>query len=164
VGTNPLRCRDCSFSFFFNPTVAAGAFLFDAADRALFIRRANDPAKGSLAIPGGFIDVGETLESGLRREIEEEVGLAVAELQYVCSDINDYIYDGVTYPVVDCIFTGRVTDPNAARSLDGVAGIEWCMLRDVREDDLAFASIRAGRRALLREQSGQHGHQGHRTA
>jgi ADP-ribose pyrophosphatase YjhB (NUDIX family) len=147
VGANPLKCG-CGFTYFFNPTVAAGAFLFDPAGRALFIRRSNEPAKGLLAVPGGFIDLGETLEAGLRRELREEVGLVVTELRFVCSEENAYPYEGVTYPVVDCLFAGKVTDPKAAKPLDGVARIEWHELSAVRDDELAFPSIRTGRRKL----------------
>jgi ADP-ribose pyrophosphatase YjhB (NUDIX family) len=149
AGTNPLTCPACGFTFFFNPTVAGGVFLFDPDDRVLFIRRANEPAKGMLAVPGGFIDFGETLEEGLRREVREEVGLEVIALRYVCSETNEYPYRGVTYPVVDCLFAGRVTDGGSAAPLDGVAGIEWHRLAAVRDEDLAFPSIRTGRRTLL---------------
>jgi ADP-ribose pyrophosphatase YjhB (NUDIX family) len=153
-GKNPLRCGGCGFTFFFNPTVAAGAFLFDPAGQCLFIRRANDPAIGALAIPGGFVDFGEPLEVALPREIQEEVGVTVTDLRFVCSAVNDYPYAGVTYPVVDCIFAGTMRDPSAARPLDAVAGIEWHRLVDVREEELAFPSIRIGRRALLAGKTG----------
>src|SRR5439155_25600969 len=122
---------------------------FDPAGRVLFIRRANEPAKGTLAVPGGFIDLGETLEAGLRRELREEVGLVVPDLRFVCSEVNHYLFAGVTYPVVDCLFAGTVADAAAAEPLDGVARIEWHRLADVREEDLAFPSIRTGRRILL---------------
>ena len=88
------------------------------------------------------MDAGERLEIALAREIEEEVGLTVADLRYVCSEVNDYPFAGVIYPVVDCIFTGKVTNPEAARPLDGVAGIEWRALDAVRDEELAFPSIR----------------------
>jgi ADP-ribose pyrophosphatase YjhB (NUDIX family) len=149
VGSNPLKCTECGFTFFFNPTIAAGAFLFDPADRVLFIRRAHEPAKGALAVPGGFIDFGETVEAGLRRELHEEVGLIVTELRFLCSDVNHYPFLGVTYPVVDCLFAGNVADPATAKPLDGVAKIEWHRLTDLREEELAFPSIRTARRKLL---------------
>jgi ADP-ribose pyrophosphatase YjhB (NUDIX family) len=148
-GANPLDCVDCGFVFFFNPTVAAGAFLFDPAGRVLFIRRAHDPAKGMLAVPGGFVDFGEPVERGLRRELQEEVGLDVEVLRFVCSEVNNYPYRGLTYPVVDCLFVGNVPDPAAAKPLDGVAQIEWHRLDEVKEEELAFPSIRTGRRFLL---------------
>jgi len=103
-----------------------------------------------LAIPGGFIDVDEPVEVGLRREIREEVGFDVGDLRYVGSDVNHYPYQGVTYPVVDCLFAGAVPAGANARPLDAVAGIEWHRLADVRGEDLAFPSIRTGRRLLLR--------------
>jgi NADH pyrophosphatase NudC (nudix superfamily) len=60
-----LHCAACDFLHHFNPAIAAGVFLF--------IRRAPDPAVGKLALPGGFVDFGETAEEALKREILEEV-------------------------------------------------------------------------------------------
>jgi ADP-ribose pyrophosphatase YjhB (NUDIX family) len=135
--------------FYFNPTVAAGAFLLDSANRALWIRRAHEPRQGTLAIPGGFIDFGETLEDGLRREIREEVGLDVGELRMVASGVNEYPYRGVIYSVVDCVFAGRIRPGMEPQALDGVAGLEWHPLDAVRDEEIAFPSVRLGRAALL---------------
>ncbi|OWK38484.1 NUDIX domain-containing protein [Fimbriiglobus ruber] len=144
VGASPFECAACGLTFFFNPAVAAGAFLFDEAGRALFLRRAHEPAKGKLAIPGGFIDFNETAEDGLRREVLEETGLEIADLVFIGSSLNNYLYRDVTYPVVDLIFTARALDPAAARPLDGVAALDWRRVADVDPDELAFNSIRMG--------------------
>lgn len=149
-GATPFRCGGCGLTYFLNPTVAAAAYIFDHAGRALFIRRANEPAKGKLAIPGGFIDVGETAEEALRREVREEVGIEIDRPAYLGSWTNEYPYRGVTYPVVDLVFTARAVNPGAAQSLDAVAGLDWRPVAGVDPDELAFPSLRGGREVLMR--------------
>lgn len=140
-GVNPLTCPACDFVYYFNPTVAACAFVFDPTGRVLFFRRAREPRKGRLAVPGGFLDIGETAEEGVRREAREEVGLDLHRLTYLGSCVNHYPYRGVTYPVVDLIFTAYTPTPEKAIPLDEVASMEWQRLEDVTPNDLAFPSI-----------------------
>jgi ADP-ribose pyrophosphatase YjhB (NUDIX family) len=145
---SPLRCVACGLVFFFNPTVAAAAFLADSAGRVLFIRRAREPSAGKLGVPGGFIDFGESAEEGLRREVGEEVGVAIDQLAFLVSVPNLYDYREVTYPVVDLYFTAVVVNPGLARPLDGVAGIEWRRPRDVPDEEIAFSSLRMALKTL----------------
>ena len=149
VGRVPLRCAACGLVFFFNPTVAAAAWVFDADRRALFLRRSHEPAKGKLAIPGGFVDIGETAEQALRRELREEVGLEVGPVAFVGSYPNLYPYRDVTYPVLDLIFTATAIEASSARPLDGADDIAWKRLADVAPDDLAFPSMRESLKVLL---------------
>jgi ADP-ribose pyrophosphatase YjhB (NUDIX family) len=139
---SPFRCVGCSLAYYFNPTVAAAAVVYDAIGRALFIRRAKEPSLGKLAVPGGFIDFGESAEEGLRREVREEVGIEIDRLQFLVSFPNIYPYAGVTYPVVDLYFTAVAVNPEAARPLDAVLGIEWRYPHEVPEAEIAFDSLR----------------------
>ena len=148
VGRIPLQCSACPFVYYFNPTVAAAAYLFNQQGESLFIRRAKEPAKGKLAIPGGFIDFQETAEAALEREVLEEVGLKIEQIRYLGSCTNDYNYRGVVYPVVDLIFTANAIQADQAQPLDGVAGVEWKRVSDVDPEELAFPSLRMGLKLL----------------
>jgi ADP-ribose pyrophosphatase YjhB (NUDIX family) len=139
----PFHCDACSFHYYFNPCVAVAAIVLDPDDRALFIRRANEPAKGRLAVPGGFLDLGETAEIALRREIKEEVNLEVGPLDFLCTALNAYDYRGVTYPVLDLAFVARANSINDIAALDGVESYCWHKPFDVDPEDIAFPSIRA---------------------
>jgi len=145
---NPLRCGVCAFSFYFNPTVASAVFIKNTAGELLFIRRAKDPGKGMLGLPGGFIDIGESAEDGVRREVMEEVGLTIVDLSYLCSCPNEYSYGGVVYAVCDLIYTAVAVQPEEAQALDGVEACEWRRLGDVAERELAFPSMRLGLQIL----------------
>jgi ADP-ribose pyrophosphatase YjhB (NUDIX family) len=136
-----FRCGGCGFQYYFNPAIAAAAFVLDKDGLALFIRRAKNPAKGKLAIPGGFIDSGETAEGALRREIREEVNLEISSIEYLCSQPNLYPYKGVTYSVLDLFFVAKAEGMAGAAALDGVASYCWLHPAAVNPEELAFSSM-----------------------
>ena len=63
------RCADCEFVYYFNPSAATVALIMNERNELLVCRRAKDPAKGTLDLPGGFIDMAETGEEGVSREV-----------------------------------------------------------------------------------------------
>jgi mutator protein MutT len=138
----PFRCVACGFTLYFNAASAVAAILVRDDGRALFIRRAKEPGKGKLGMPGGFVDPGETAEEALTREVREEVGLEVNALEYLSSHANQYPYSGVTYTTLDLFYTASVKDPQRAAALDAVESLVWADPRTVDLDQIAFDSMR----------------------
>ena len=65
------------------PLLTVDAVIFDAQERLLVIRRKNPPFQNACALPGGFVDIGEDVETACRRELLEETGLTVGKLTLV---------------------------------------------------------------------------------
>ena len=65
------------------PKLMVDIVIPDGEGRVLLIQRANDPYEGSWALPGGFVDMGETVEDAAVREAKEETGLDVELLRLV---------------------------------------------------------------------------------
>lgn len=65
------------------PYISTDCIVFDELDRVLLIRRKNEPFRGQYALPGGFVEAGETVEDSARRELKEETGIEAHELQLI---------------------------------------------------------------------------------
>lgn len=72
------NCSACGYVVYENPTPVV-LIVVEAAGRMLLIRRALDPYKGCWAVPGGFVEKGESVTIAAVRELEEETGIRISE-------------------------------------------------------------------------------------
>lgn len=73
------------------PVVGVGGVVIEKG-RALLIRRGSEPLRGEWSIPGGTLELGESLEQGVARELLEETGLEVLVLELI--EVFDRIFPG----------------------------------------------------------------------
>jgi 8-oxo-dGTP diphosphatase len=132
------------------PALTTDCVIFDPAARVLLIRRGHEPFRGAYALPGGFVEVGETTESACRREVEEETGLEVHDLRLLGVYSNPD-RDPRGHTVSIAYFT-RLAASVVPRSGSDAASAEW--VSDWRHLNLAFdhAEILADAEALVTPQ------------
>ena len=117
------------------PIVGVGAVVVHAG-RVLLIERANEPLKGEWSLPGGALELGETLEEGVVREVEEETGLRVKPVCVVKAfDRISRDEDGrVRYHFVLVDFLCHLSDgqsADAARCASDAVRARWAGLEDL---------------------------------
>ncbi len=128
------------------PIIGVGAVIVSQG-RVLLVRRATEPLKGEWSVPGGALELGETLHDGLRREVLEETGLAVEP--HGVLEVFDSIFrddQGSTqyhYVLID--YLCRVTSGEACAGSD-VSDVRW-----VAEDEIAELGLRESIETVLRK-------------
>ncbi len=144
------RCKNCSFEYYLNPSAACVALITDPQGRWLVERRKHEPAAGTLDLPGGFADIGETAEQGVAREVLEETGLTVVHSEYLFSLPNTYLYSGFPIPTLDLFFRCQVDDITTLHADDDAAECLWLHPHDVDPTLFGLHSVRKGVEKLLK--------------
>jgi len=128
-----------SFSYEYpRPAVTVDAAVFRKTEDQwliLLIRRGKEPFKGMWALPGGFIEMDETLESAIARELEEETGLKGLELRQLHTFSE--VHRDPRHRTISTVFTGIVLPGQGEASAgDDASEVQWFQLSNLPE--LAF--------------------------
>ncbi len=126
-------CQTCGYVDYVNPRIVTGV-VAHTEERLLLCRRAIEPRKGFWTLPAGFLELGESIEEGARREAREEA-LAELEIETMLS-----IYSIPRIGQVQIFFRARLTnDPAPGPESEEVMLAAW---DDVPWKELAFPSVR----------------------
>jgi 8-oxo-dGTP diphosphatase len=99
-----ISCPHCGYGAYYNPKPVAAAIPVTPAGDIVLLRRGFDPGKNLWTFPGGFVDLGETVEEAARREAVEEIRAEVA--------LGDLVgvYSRAEERVVLIVFAARIAD------------------------------------------------------
>lgn len=141
-GEKKWSCSACDYILYHN-CAAAVAVILRQGSSILFTRRNQNPCKGKLDLPGGFVDPKETAEQTCRRELKEELNLDIHEnqLHYLQSLPNIYYYKGVDYNTLDIFFECRIESRNPiSLEYNEISEILWIPFSEIPLEDIAFDS------------------------
>ena len=116
------------------PAVTTDAILVSPLKKVLLIERGREPFKGTWALPGGFVDMDESLETACKRELEEETGIQIQELKQfkAYGDVNR----DPRHRTISVVFYALADTEIEPKAGDDAVNARWFALTDLPE--LAF--------------------------
>jgi len=135
-------CQDCAFNYYVNSAAAVAVLLFNQTGELLFTRRAIEPYRGKLDLPGGFVEPMETGEQAAIREIQEELGIPIHSLNYFCSQPNEYIFSDYSVFTLDMAFTAKTEFLHEMTAMDDISSFEFINPRAIDRNELPSISMK----------------------
>ncbi len=136
-----MSCSHCGYGAYYNPKPVAAAIPATADGRIILLRRGFEPGKGLWTFPGGFVDLGESVEDAARRETMEELMIDV-ELGPVVG-----VYSRPEDRVVLIVYSATTTQ--TPRTTAEATEVRAFAPRDLPWDALAFWSTERALREFL---------------
>ena len=136
------------------PLVGVGAVIFKG-EEVLLVRRGQEPARDSWSLPGGLVELGETLEAAISREVAEETGLTVrllgltAALERIFPDEAGKI--AYHYVLIDYLCEYMEGEPSPGSD---ITAAQFVALPDLGRFDLPQFTLDVIRRAWEQKQQG----------
>jgi len=127
-----IVCPSCGYAAFYNPKPVACAIPRDELGRVILMRRATEPSKGRWTMPGGFVDLGESVPEAAQREVREELAIETR--------IGDLVgvYSSPTDRVVVVVYAATTTDE--PQTTEEALEVRAFTRSEIPWDDLAFWS------------------------
>jgi len=136
------------------PIVGVGAVIIDSG-RVLLVKRGSPPLLGQWSLPGGVVELGETLRSAAEREAREETGLMVKASEVI--EVLDRIIAGeggrAQYHYVLIDFLCRVTGGELLAGGDA-ADVAWANADDLEEFNLEKPALQVIQKGFAQTQAG----------
>ena len=145
------RCESCDFVLYINASAAVAAFIVNESGDLLVCKRGKEPEKGTLDLPGGFVDENETAEEAVSREIQEELGATVVSSKYLYSLPNTYEYSGLTTPTLDMFFACSLEETDRLKPSDDVEDCFFVPFAKLNPDLFGLKSIKRAVALFLKE-------------
>ena len=127
-----ITCDECGYGAFYNPKPVACAITANQRDDIILLRRGFEPNRGRWSMPGGFVDLGESVEDAAVRETKEEIGVEI-EIKKLVG-----VYSRSTDRIVVVVYAAR-TEGTPTRTEEALE-VQAFQPTTIPWDELAFWS------------------------
>lgn len=134
-----LQCTSCGFIVYTNSRPTASVLIMNG-DRVLLGKRAYEPSKGKWDVIGGFLELSEHPEVGARREVREEVGVELSELEFLGFFMDAY-YGSDEEATLNIAYISNITSGTPTPN-DDIVELQWFPL-DALPSEIAFKNGQA---------------------
>lgn len=134
------KCSACDTSHYFNQRPCVGALIVQNK-KMLLAKRTAMPYKGWWDIPGGFMDIDETPQEAISREVKEELGLHIEIQRFINFYPDTYNYKGVIVPLLSIYFSCGLKGNQKIELSDELNAYNWFPLHDL-PPNIAFKNAR----------------------
>lgn len=149
---NLTVCKSCGLEWYINPRPCNAIIIMNEKNAVLLTKRAFEPAQGKWDLPGGFVNLGETLEESVMREAKEELGIELSNITYFCSGPDRYLFSGVNYHTIGAVFTARIAK-GEVKVNDDVSEAKFVKYVDINFEEMAFPILRETLRLFFEKTS-----------
>ncbi|MCU7614742.1 NUDIX domain-containing protein [Chryseobacterium sp. GMJ5] len=141
-GEKKWSCPNCNFTLY-NNVAGAVAVVIRHQNEIYLTRRNQEPKKGKLDLPGGFVDPKESAENTCKRELFEELKLEIdiPNLKYLTSLPNVYQYKEIDYNTIDLFYEYQVSEKfEVDIEWVEISEAQWFPIHEINLEDIAFES------------------------
>lgn len=146
-----LRCISCGFDLYINPYPTNGAIIESGKKEILLVKRKIDPQKGLWDVPGGFIQPGESLDQSVKREVLEELNVAVKITGIVGFYQDVYLFQEILNHTFCVMVTANILNGELKAS-DDAEEYGYFPKEQILDIPIAFAGVRKGIEDYLKTQ------------
>ena len=135
-----VECGECGFVTYANSKPTASALVVDDDGRVMLSRRARDPFAGKWDLPGGFLEEGEHPVDCLHRELREEAGIALRDLDFVGIFMDRYGEGSRDVATLNLYWSARIAE-GTPEPADDVAEFRFFAPDEIPREELAFRHL-----------------------
>jgi len=137
-----LTCANCGWVSYINAVPCNAVLIVNNKNEVLLVERKTDPFTGYWDMPGGFVELNETIEDSVRREVKEELGVEVSDLKYFMSTYDRYLFKGLNDFTLGLTFIAKI-QPGAKITVgDDAQSYKYFGKEAIPWDRVAFKSIK----------------------